>query len=205
MFRKFSFITVFLGVFLLNTAVSFGTDYILYVRPQGQLGNELSTYWKAVKKDSDISHSAITDYPPHCSLTGFFPKTESKNTYIQAVDNAIKSLGTTPRTITINGLVQGNQNAKLDYIKLSSSYLLAVTRAFMSNASVPSQYLKNPQSFTYHITLRKHVFQKKVAKKMKKIQALERKINLQAHVSWSLFLYERDAAGNLSVIKEFPL
>ena len=205
MLKMSSLIGSFLGLFLLTTGPSFGSDYILYVRAQGQLGKELSTYWNAVKKDSSISHFAITAYPPHCSLTGFFPNVKSKNTYIQAVNDAIKSLGSTPRTISINGLVQQNETKNLDYIKLSSSYLLAVTKAFMRNASVPAKYLKNPQTFTYHITLRDHIFQKNVAKKMKKIQSLEKKIHLHAKASWSLFLYERDDNGDLSMIKEFPL
>lgn len=70
-----------------------------------------------------------------------------------------------PRTITVNNLIQGNQKAKLDYVTLSSSYLLAVTKAFMSNASVPKNYLKDPQAFPYHITLRDQVFKGNVKKR----------------------------------------
>lgn len=180
-------------------------DYILYLRARGALGKELRTYWDDVKADSDISHKAITNYPPHCSLTGFFPATKSEKTYIDAVNSAMRSLGNMPRTVTVVGLIQGNATSKLDYIKLSSNYALAVTKAFMTNASIPSRYLKDPISFTYHITLRNHVFQKNVKKKMKKIQGLEKKINLHANASWSLFLYERDTNGDLSVIEEFPL
>jgi hypothetical protein len=203
MLKKLSLIILFLSVFILNTEACFGTEYILYARARGKLGNELNAYWRAVKKDKDISHAAIRDYPPHCSLTGFFPMTETREDYIQAVEDAIEQLGNTPRTITIKGLFQGNQKQALDTIKLSSSYLLAVTQDFMSNASVPQKYLKNAQK--YHITLRNHIFKQNVTRKMNKIQSLERKINLFAPVSWSLFLYERDDDGILSVIEEFPL
>lgn len=206
MFKKsWLTIAVLSGVFVLVTAAAFGTDCILYVRPRGQLGKQFRTYWDAVKADPDIAHKAITNYPPHCSLTGFFPFDKSEKTYIKAVQEAIKSLNGTPRTITINGLVQGNAKSKLDYVKLSSSFLLAVTKAFMANASVPQQYLKDPQAFTYHITLRDHIFHSKVNKKMKKIQSLEKKIALNAKAAWSLFLYERDDNGDLSIIEEFPL
>jgi len=198
-------ILFFLSALFLNTTAVFATDYILYVRARGELGKELRTYWNAVLKDEDISHHAIRDYPPHCSLTGFFPKKKSSEFYIQAVEDAIQQQGAKPRTITIKGLVQGNQNQKLDYIKLSSSFLFAVAQAFLSNASIPDKYLKKPQSFPYHITLRKHKFLRKVAKKMEKIQSLENKIDLTAQVSWSLFLYEKENKKELKMIKEFPL
>ncbi len=204
MFHKGSLFAICACAAALFSAPSFANDYILYVRPQKKLGSEFSTYWKAVKKDSSISHKAITDYPPHCSLTGFFPANKSEKTYIKAVNDAIKSLGSA-RTITIDGLVQGNVTSRLDYVKLSSSYLLAVTKAFMNNASVPMSFLKDPKTFTYHITLRDHTFQKNADKKLKKIQRLEKKINLKAKASWSLFLYERDDNGDITPIKEFPL
>ena len=197
--------TVLFSLFAMAPEIAHGTEYILYVRPGSKLGTELRTYWNKVKSDPDISHSAITAYPPHCSLTGFFPKTKSKSAYVQAVKDAMDSLEDKSKKITVVGLVQGTETQALDYIKLSSSYLLAVTKAFMKNASVPSSYLKDPQSFPYHITLRNHVFVQDVAKKMKKIQSLERKIQLKAKVSWSLFLYKRDASGDLSVVDEFPL
>lgn len=196
---------VLFSLFAMTPEIAHGTEYILYVRPGSKLGAELRTYWNKVKSDPDISHSAITTYPPHCSLTGFFPKTKSKSAYVQAVKEAMDSVDALSKKITVVGLVQGTETQALDYIKLSSSYLLAVTKAFMKNASVPSSYLKDPQSFPYHITLRNHVFVQNVAKKMKKIQSLERKIQLKAKASWSLFLYKRDASGDLSVVDEFPL
>lgn len=201
--KRSCFAFILLSVFLLHTASSFGTDYILYVRARSDLGGELRSYWQAVRSDPDIDHKAIRDFPPHCSLTGFFPKKSSKGTYIKAVKDAIQQVNL-PRVITINGLIQGNEHQKLDYIKLSSAYLLAVTQAFMNNASIPQKYLKNPLDFPYHITLRDHIFQKNVSKKMKKIQSLERKINLSAKTYWSLFLYKREN-GTLDVIEEFPL
>lgn len=202
--NKILFVLLF-GLFAITPEIATGNEYILYVRPGSRLGSELRTYWNKVKRDSDISHSAITTYPPHCSLTGFFPKNKSKSAYVQAVKDAMDSLQDKSKRITVVGLVQGTETQALDYIKLSSSYLLAVTKAFMKNASVPSSYLKDPLSFPYHITLRNHVFVQNVAKKMKKIQSLERKIQLRAKASWSLFLYERDASGHLSIVDEFPL
>ena len=200
---------LFMSLFLTGTPVMCGSEYILYVRARGELGRQLSTYWKAVKEDSSISHSAITDFPPHCSLTGFFPMDKSKNIYVQAVENALLQLGSMPRTITINRLVQSKATSNLDYIQLTSAYLTAVTKKFMSNASVPQKYLKGPEAtvkpFTFHITLRDHVFTKDVIKKMKAIQSLERQIQLNAPVVWSLFLYERDDAGHLTMIQDFPL
>ena len=131
MYKKMPLIVCFLTVFLLNTMMCFATDYILYVRAGGNFGSELHTYWHTVKNDPVISHDAIRNYPPHCSLTGFFPKDQSREAYILAVENAIQQLGSTPRTISINGLIQGNQKSRLDYIKLSSSYLLHLTKMLM--------------------------------------------------------------------------
>jgi hypothetical protein len=196
---------VILGLLVFKIDLMFGDEYILYVRARSSLGKELSTYWKDVKEDSSIRHKALIDYPPHCSLTGFFPKDLSKQTYIDAVRNAMKSLGSSSRTITVVGLVQGNQKQKLDYIKLSSSFLLKVTKTFMDNASVPQQYLKDPQTFPYHITLRNTIFSSNAKKRTKKIQSLENKINLSAKANWSLFLYKRDTSDALTLIEEFPL
>jgi hypothetical protein len=199
------FALVLFSIFTIRPAITEGVDYILYVRPSNELGKELRTYWNDVKSDSSISHSAITTYPPHCSLTGFFPRTEPKATYIRAVKDAMDSLDSASKTISVKALVQGNQNQPLDYIQLSSSYLLTVTKAFMKNASIPSKYLKDPQAFPYHITLRNHVYVQNAQKKLKKIQKLERKIHLKAKASWSLYLYQRDDNGDLSVVKEFPI
>ena len=197
--KIFTCVLALIGFFDVQPVVA--NEYILYVRPQGQLGKELSKYWKNVKQDSDISHLAITKYPPHCSLTGFFPITKSKAEYIQAVKEAMESLKNDPKNISVGKLVQNSAQKATDYITLSSSYLLAVTEAFMQNASVPSTYLKT----FYHITLRNHVFVQNVQKKMKKIQSLERKINLGAKASWALYLYELDSNDTLTVIEEFPL
>lgn len=205
MLKNISLLLLSLAFLLLNSPSAFGTDYIFYLRARGVLGDELRTYWWTVRKDPDISHDAIRDYPPHCSLTGFFPKNESRETYIQAVVDAIQQFENMPRTITIQALIQGGPKSKLDYISLSSSYLLEVTQAFMNNASIPQQFLKNPDDFTYHITLRDHLFKKEVKKKLKKIQSLQQKINISAQVSWSLFLYERNDDGQLSVVEEFPI
>lgn len=197
--------TLVLGLFI-SIQVCFGTDYILDLRARGAFGDSLNTYWKAVLNNPKISHPAITDFPPHCSLTGFFPPKKSKAAYIKAVQKALSQYKTMPPTVTVGNLVQGanTSGSHFDYIALSSAYALAVTKAFMHNAGVPAQYLKDPSKQTYHITLRNIKF--KTTAQMKTIQSLENKIHLNAHASWSLFLYERKAPGSkLKVIKEFPI
>ena len=167
------FVLALFSIFTIRPAVAEGIDYILYVRPGNAFGKELRTYWNDVKSAPSINHSAITTYPPHCSLTGFFPMTESKATYIRAVKDAMDSLDNGSKRVSVNTLVQSKQDQPLDYIKLSSFYLLAVTKAFMKNASIPSKYLKDPQAFPYHITLRNHVYVQNAQKKLKTIQKLE--------------------------------
>ena len=51
--------------------------YILYLRPGGELGDQLRQFWKNIKKQN-LDDPAVFNYPPHCSLTGFFSDSQSQ-------------------------------------------------------------------------------------------------------------------------------
>jgi hypothetical protein len=176
------------------------TEYILYARPRGNLGTEVNTYWDSVKSDKKLRHNAVIAYPPHCTLTGFFPaqqkkgkKTSLDKKYTKALIQAVAST-TIPKGVTVKTKVK--QEKQYDKINLSSPYLNAVTELFMKKASIPNQYKKDK----YHITLRDHEFKKKW--KQTKIQKLQDKINLSASASWSLFVYKKRNGGILEKVTE---
>lgn len=65
-------------------------QYILYVRPGGDLGSQLRQFWNSVKM-RHLDNPAVLDYPPHCSLTGFFPGSISQeDEYILALKEVVR-------------------------------------------------------------------------------------------------------------------
>lgn len=161
--------------------------YVLLALPKGQFGKELDKYWKKVRHDRDLNHKAIRNYPPHCSLTGFFDKPLSDEFdllyAIQGALDAVKNLR--PIVKVIPPLVQGSA---LDYIELDSSFFFHFTEEFLSLADVPSSKMKGIK-LPYHITLRNREFY--VKSKTTRIQKLESQINLKAKASWTICLFRK--------------
>lgn len=188
--------------------------YILDAIPGGAFGDQLRTYWSKVEttreKKVDLTNKALDQYPPHVSLTGFFPKTLSEEKYIHALQEAFEEQEHKAKTVHIEKLLQGNSTTKekdLDYIKLSSDFFEDVTKAFMKKAKIDSKkYFKDPSTFTYHITLRQYFNENNIRSQLKAIHALQDKINLKAHAEWSLVLFSDENFPPLAQkIVEIPL
>jgi hypothetical protein len=177
-------------------------EIILYARARGKFGDELRTYWDAVK-NSSLSQKAIRDYPPHCSLTGFFNRAKTDEEYIADLETAIRDLGDVDNSVFITGLVRGANGGKFDYIGLQSTYLANLTTQFVDIIGINTKYIKNPDQ--YHITLSNHAYKNK--KNAAKIAKLQHAIKLSAESKWSVFLYKRKGGpGNkVELIKEIPL
>ncbi len=177
-------------------------DYILDLRPGGALGKQLRKFWNSVK-DQNLKNPAVLNYPPHCSLTGFFPgNTADEEQYIEALQKAVK--GKNPVTIDIKTL---QQKPKLDYISLSSPDLLAITTKFVKLIGISPEFIKaKPKTFGYHITLRQKTDEKTTAA----VRKLENKyINLKAknlseNTTWALYLY-RKSGNQLEEIAKIPI
>lgn len=189
-------------VFLSSVVGGADLQYILYIRPTGALGGDLATYWDQVR-NSDLSHKAITKYPPHCTLTSFFvpDPLHDLEFYISAIQTAVDAADALyPRSVSVShNLVLGKE---LDYIKLSSAYLTALASAYLTAVGLPQSYLKGPPGFTFHITLREIVF--KTAGKLQRIQKLEKKINLAGSAGWTIYLYKQEN-DVLYALASYPL
>lgn len=187
----------------LQGACQLDPDYIVYVRPGGALGNQLQKFWTSVKKQN-LNDPVVLKYPPHCTLTGFFPGTRAQEKeYIAALRKAIE--GTNPIVINLANSV--NQKPKLDYIPLTSSDLFAITTEFANLIDLPSKYIKaKPGTFGYHISLRQDTDAATTAA----VRKLEDKyINLKApklseKTTWAIYLY-RKSGDLLEEIVKIPI
>ena len=164
-------------------------QYILYVRPDGNLGTDLSNYWYDVKHSKrQIAHEAITKYPPHCTITSFFIPTQDDNFYLNAIPLAIAQADLHyARAIQVtHQLRRGNE---VDRIVLTSNYLTALGLAFAAIVGLEDTYVKGPPGPAFHITLRDHVFV--TEGKLEAIQELQdQDINLYDSSGWLVYLYK---------------
>ncbi|MDB6080794.1 MAG: hypothetical protein JWO53_66 [Chlamydiia bacterium] len=171
------------------------TDYILYARPHGDLGKEFGEYWNAVKKSKKLKNEAVTLYPPHCSLTGFFtvndPKVAPK--LEKALEKAFHKTKKSP--ITLGSL---KQKDTMHSVSLRSEFLKKITEQFAKAVSSKAHVaIRIKPSDKYHISLASK-FNKNASKKLKQ---LENKINLLTDAQWSVCLYKKEH-NTLSLIKE---
>lgn len=180
-------------------------EYILYVRPGGDLGSQLNNFWSAVK-DQKLNDPAVLDYPPHCSLTGFFKGTQSQESdYIAALKAALDDTNSVVIDIIGNKVIK---KSKLDYIPLESSDLYAITTDFVKRIGVSTDFVKaKPKTFGYHISLRQNTNSKTTAK----VRTLEDKYinlnanNLSENTTWALYLYRKASGNHLQLIEKVPL
>lgn len=200
---------LFIADICMNNVV-IAEEYILDASPGGDFRDKLDFYWGQVKatkgKKTDLTNEAIANYPPHVSLTGFFPKKLSRDEYIQALYDAVDSQKS-KLDVKIKKLVLSNKTdpKSIDYISISSNYLKNVTKAFMKNIGWSKkeidEYYKDPSSFTYHITLRqKFLATGSLSSKVKAIHKLQQGIDLEASDSWSLILYSKTPYPPLKTI-----
>lgn len=179
-------------------------QYILYVRPGGDLGNQLRQFWNNVKIRR-LDNPAVLDYPPHCSLTGFFPGSISQeDEYILALRQALKNMEPISIQITSKKVQQG---PKLDYIPLASPDLLAITTKFVELIGISTKYIKaQPGTFGYHISLREDTKAKTTAS----VRKLEDKYidlaasGLSKKTTWALYIY-RKMNNQLKEVVRIPI
>ena len=169
-----------------------------------KFGDQLLQYWmrvgltKGTGAEDVYSYNKAMAYPPHCTLTAFFPRgTKTNEEYYQALLEAIEEQGSAPRTITLTQLKQNfGISSTLDSIQLTSSFLAAVAKAFVQNANLNEGIVK--PSDTYHITLRDVAFSgstKKQRAKLNEIHGFQDSYvapYIHSSVAWSLTIYSDD-------------
>lgn len=183
------------------------TTYILYARPGEALGTQLRHFWNA-NKSQHLNNPAVLNYPPHVTLTGFFPvdnpdDPDQEAILIDALEQAVNEVsGVIP--ITIGASIRQSKN--LDTIPISSSVLSPVTVSFLDTAGINLSYLRPKPGSNYHITLREDT----QGSTTTKVQQLEKKYinlkaqNLQQNTTWSLYIYKK-TNGVLMEIHRIPV
>lgn len=194
---------------LLNPEV--GADnitYILYARPGGLLDAQLENFWNAVKAQK-LNNPAVTKYPPHITLTGFFPYNSKKEQDL--IDSLKASLEPVGRIIPIqvNG-TQIKQTNGLDYIPIKQSPILhAVAVDFLHGAGVKANFIrpKPDAKLGYHISLREET-QGKTTTRVRQLEKANIHLtvpDLQQNTTWALYIYKKTGKNKLEVIYSQPI
>ena len=189
---KSLFSCYFLFCFILFSQSLFATNapdiqYIVLLRADGSLGTDLDNYWNDILNvDTDLCHQAIKQYPPHCTITGFFHPTHNADYYLAAIQQAITNIGGSP-SINVNSSIQHGKT--LDYIELFSNYISDFGDEFVSLVGLPNTLVKGPPGFDFHITLRDKTF-KATLNRLKRIRALQDEfIDPSDSTGWLIYLY----------------
>lgn len=185
-FRWFLFTFIILSPALFSTNAT-KIQYAVLLSADGPLGTDLDKYWKVIE-DSDLNHDAISQYPPHCTITGFFNPKHPASYYFQKIQDAITNVGGIP-SVKVRSYPQHDNT--LDYLVLTSNldYLTDVGVEFLSLAHLPATLVKGPirpkgqKGFTFHITLRDKTFDTE-------LDRLQRIHDLQ-----NQYVHPKDAAG----------
>ncbi len=191
----FLFLRYFLFCFSLFSPALFATNaaniqYIVLLRADGRLGTDLDNYWNDILNvDTDLCHQAISQYPPHCTITGFFHPTHSADYYLGLISTAV-AMTPGPATVDVTPTIQHGNT--LDYLELDSPYVTDFGTNFLTLAHLPLTYLKGPKGptgFDFHITLRDKTF-KKYLDRLSRIQGLQKRfINPTHSAGWLIYLY----------------
>lgn len=191
---KSLFLSYFLFCFTLfsqglSAANAADIQYIVLLRADGPLGADLDDYWDDILNvDKDLCHQAIKQYPPHCTITGFFHPAHSADYYLNAIQQAIINIGGIP-SVDVNPSIQHGKT--LDYIELTSTYISDFGDEFVSLVGLPHTLVKGPPGFGFHITLRDKTF-KPTLNRLKRIRALQKQfINPSDPAGWLIYLYIR--------------
>lgn len=191
MLRKGYFFLLF--SFFLSLHPLFATNapdiqYIVFLRADGPLGADLDKYWTAVR-GSDLDHEAISQYPPHCTITGFFHPTHDANYYLNAIQQAVVNIGGSP-SVAVSPTIQHAKT--LDYLVLTSNYVKDFGNEFVELVNLPSTLVKGPPGFTFHITLRDKTF-KRTLNRLQRIQNLQSElIDPSNAAGWLIYLYIKE-------------
>lgn len=173
------------------------TRYILPARPGGRLGSQLDHFWSDVKK-AKLNNPAVLDYPPHITLTGFFPiknpdTAAGEQRLIRSLQDSIQPATVVPIVIKGTFIVRTDS---LDYIPFQNSPILkAITINFLDRIPVDANFLR-PQPGSkrgYHITLRQNT-NANTTKRVRQLENQDIHLNaagLQAHTTWRLCIYKK--------------
>lgn len=173
-------------------------QYIVYAAPDGPLGDDLNAYWEDVyySKNPCVTCFAITQYPPHISVTGFFFPNPSRSAsdYINLINMAIAHTDESyTRAIAVSPK-KFNRGYSWDYLSIKSDYLDAFADYFVTLE--PKASAKGPD---FHITLRDEVL--KPQNKITKIQQMQSDlINPKHGAGWLIFLYQKEN-NEVSLVK----
>lgn len=163
----------------------------------------MAKFWASVKKNK-LNDPPVLNYPPHVSLTGFFPgNATQEEEYIAALRHSIDHARPISVKIASKTVQQG---PKLDYIPISSPDLLTVTTDFVKLIGVSSNFIKGkPKTFGYHISLRNDT-NEKTTSAVRKLEAQFIHLNAKniKKTTWAVYLY-RKVNNQLEELVKIPV
>lgn len=193
--------SLFQGVVSANIVTS---QYILCARPVAAFGDELKTYFDAIKSDPAMKPVLIKNFLERCELTKYFPKRGTEAQLTLALKKAVTAAGAAAKAIAVIGIVRGQQNNEVDFIRIGSQHLLNLTKIFFQKAQIHNRYLINPADSPYRITLRNHSFKHLSSPNTLEIVRKQAQINLRARAHWNIVLLRKNNQY-LEVVLELPL
>ena len=183
-------------------------QYVLLALPADTFGLDVNKYWATMKANYGTHvEPEIRNYPPHCTVIGFFTPKHSVKFYTNKLKSAVKA--TKNKSISVVKLVQGPLKNKkyFDYIQLKSSSLLACAKRFAKSAGISSSLIKGQSGdVPYHITLTDYRYKKKwnllhpKANQRTLIKGFENQIHLHASAFWQVALLKQTDNQPLTLV-----
>ncbi len=159
-------------------------EYILYACIHGDLEEDLIFFWEACQNQESYKNEAVTVYPPHISLTGFFPQVLEEADYIESLNQSIAAVPVHPSIGLRSNEVLHRKTFHAVYFQ--SEYLKSVTEIFAQKIGLPSEKIK--PALDYHLTLA-HNFRLEANQEL---QGLEKQIDFSKSFKASLCLFKSE-------------
>ena len=117
--------------------MSISTELIVYACPTGELAARLQEYFEASARICGAN--AAHEFPPHCTLTGFFRDQHSAvGLYVAALRNALEQSASSDGRVSMR-IASLQLMESFHFILLSSVGVKPLVRRFVASASSPSR------------------------------------------------------------------
>jgi hypothetical protein len=164
------------------------TDLIVYATPVGPLAADLATYLDEVRVR--VGPNRAHDYPPHCTLTGFFHDLPGAvPSYESALERALAAVALPSPVVEIRGL---RIEPAWHGLELTAPALAAVVAGFVRRAASGTRVdALRPKSWL-HLSLAYEFDERDAARLAELARAL---VDPARPVAWELGLWERAGAA----------
>lgn len=128
------------------------TEYILYARLSGAVAEDLNLFWQRCNEKESLRNEAVTVYPPHITLTGFFPKAMRKSEYVAAISEILQTNAAAKNTELGERRLVRKPHLHAVYFK--NDFLRLISELFAEKIGLPKERLKATVEMPeFHLTL----------------------------------------------------